>query len=393
MWHDCGDASLCHLYRTSFKNMNEFGKQLRIIELADPSSADDQQRVNMTVAKHLGKTNWMSYDFKEFKADQWINYHGWCIVKDMPKFQSPDKQKKSSINKAGSCGDGPGKKKTAALLRKETKQKWKAKFMEKMVSHSEKARKKCNKMLDNLSELSGIQTELAMVKMMLKYTLGEEEKATYMLQFTALLAKLADIQAKVAAMQATEPEDALVPEDSFKTPAISRNQLPADMGDTLDSLMLDTGTNLPVVSIGGEGSRDKCSPTSDPPSEGLEDGTTEMWADAGIAEKKNLVDSNVHYRNIVGDKRLTSLCTSGKQTRMQEHRQEQWTTSVLVLMCQSAIPSCSRQWMVGTSCCLVLPDVSFQQQRRCSYLWRPCQQQPLHHPLPWRKCIPTCCHQ
>ena len=63
-----------------FGALQKFQKSIRKVEASSPSGVTEQQKINMAVAIHLGKTKKMDYDFKDFDASSWRLYLAWINV-------------------------------------------------------------------------------------------------------------------------------------------------------------------------------------------------------------------------------------------------------------------------------------------------------------------------
>ena len=101
-YHYCSTASIFgHLRDRVFADIQKFNSVLRLVEGANLSGVDKQQKINMAVAIHLKKSSLPSYLFKSFDAYQWPNYLAWIELKDIPKFAVA----KSSSSNSGEDDD------------------------------------------------------------------------------------------------------------------------------------------------------------------------------------------------------------------------------------------------------------------------------------------------
>ena len=73
-----------------FGALQKFQKSIRKVEASSPSGVTEQQKINMAVAIHVGKTKKMDYDFKDFDASSWRLYLAWINVKFFPKFSTSE---------------------------------------------------------------------------------------------------------------------------------------------------------------------------------------------------------------------------------------------------------------------------------------------------------------
>jgi hypothetical protein len=89
-YHHRGTDPVYAYWRDHMKpNMNKFNTALRKVEASHPTGVDKQQKINMAVAIHLGKTDRMDYKYKDFSADEWLYFKAWNAIKNCPKFQPP----------------------------------------------------------------------------------------------------------------------------------------------------------------------------------------------------------------------------------------------------------------------------------------------------------------
>ena len=83
-------AVIDYLKKKIQKDVCKFNSSLRLVRASKPTGGvNDQQIVNMAVSCFLGKTKGMDYNFKDFPANNWVNYKAWLVLRTMPKF-NPD---------------------------------------------------------------------------------------------------------------------------------------------------------------------------------------------------------------------------------------------------------------------------------------------------------------
>ena len=75
-----------YLRDSVFCILQKFHKSIRRVEASCPSGVTEQQKINMAVAIHVGKTNKMDYDFKDFEASSWRLYFASKNLQCLPKF-------------------------------------------------------------------------------------------------------------------------------------------------------------------------------------------------------------------------------------------------------------------------------------------------------------------
>jgi hypothetical protein len=66
-----------------------FNKALMIIYRSKPTGCTEQNKINMAVALHLGKSDHREYRHKEFDPFEWSNYACWMVLRRHPKFLPP----------------------------------------------------------------------------------------------------------------------------------------------------------------------------------------------------------------------------------------------------------------------------------------------------------------
>jgi hypothetical protein len=89
-YHHRGTDPIYCYWRDRMKpNINKFNIALRHVQASNPTGVGQQQKINMAVAIHLGKTNRMEYKYKDFRADEWLYYQAWSAIKNCPKFLPP----------------------------------------------------------------------------------------------------------------------------------------------------------------------------------------------------------------------------------------------------------------------------------------------------------------
>ena len=64
----------------------KFNDSLRKVQLAGLTGVTDQEKINMAVAIHIGKTNRPSYNMKTTNPMEWPSYLAWTILKTQRKF-------------------------------------------------------------------------------------------------------------------------------------------------------------------------------------------------------------------------------------------------------------------------------------------------------------------
>lgn len=65
----------------------KFRSALRFIRAYKPTGVTEDQVLSMTIAKHLGLRQTMSYDAKNFPHEQWVSNHAYKVLRNVPKFQ------------------------------------------------------------------------------------------------------------------------------------------------------------------------------------------------------------------------------------------------------------------------------------------------------------------
>ena len=73
-----------------------------MVNASNPTGMDQQQKVNMAIIIHLGKTECMNYKYKDFNCHEWLYYLAWDIIKSTAKFSPPKPGNTASIANAAS---------------------------------------------------------------------------------------------------------------------------------------------------------------------------------------------------------------------------------------------------------------------------------------------------
>ena len=74
---------------TISREVKKFNKSLLRVFNAKPTGCTEQNKINMAVAIHLGKTSTMSYVHKEFESNDWNLYQCWLILRSHKHFCLP----------------------------------------------------------------------------------------------------------------------------------------------------------------------------------------------------------------------------------------------------------------------------------------------------------------
>ena len=69
-----------------FGDIQKFHKAIRIVDVCNPTGVSAEQQLSMAVAIHLGKTNKMDYEFKDFDKKKWKLYDAYLVLRKLPKF-------------------------------------------------------------------------------------------------------------------------------------------------------------------------------------------------------------------------------------------------------------------------------------------------------------------
>ncbi|KAG7354613.1 hypothetical protein IV203_003969 [Nitzschia inconspicua] len=68
------------------RDCKKFNTALRKVLFSNPTGCSEQEKINMAVAIHLGKSDSMSYRHKGFKPNDWPFYQAWLVVKSHRAF-------------------------------------------------------------------------------------------------------------------------------------------------------------------------------------------------------------------------------------------------------------------------------------------------------------------
>jgi hypothetical protein len=71
------------------RDVKKFNKALLKVLSCKPTGCDEQQKVNMAVAIHLGKADVMNYHHKDFIAEDWKFYAAWRVLRSHRAFLPP----------------------------------------------------------------------------------------------------------------------------------------------------------------------------------------------------------------------------------------------------------------------------------------------------------------
>jgi hypothetical protein len=86
-YHYRGAAAYPYLRDNVLRDIQKFNSALRIVYVSEPTGTSEQEKINMAVAIHMGKTNRMNYAFKDFDAaKEWRNYLAWIELSKLGKF-------------------------------------------------------------------------------------------------------------------------------------------------------------------------------------------------------------------------------------------------------------------------------------------------------------------
>ena len=108
-WHLRRGTVYTHLRDRVFPSIQKYIKCLRHIYSCNPTGCTEQEKWNMAVAMHVGKTRTMNYDFKGFDPESWKSYKGWLVLKHLPKFSyEHNGETNVSTSTPVSTSDAPG---------------------------------------------------------------------------------------------------------------------------------------------------------------------------------------------------------------------------------------------------------------------------------------------
>jgi hypothetical protein len=71
------------------RDVKSFNKSILKVLSSRPTGVDEQQKINMAVAIHKGKTDAMNYRHKDFEAHDWSNYKAWLVLRTHPAYFQP----------------------------------------------------------------------------------------------------------------------------------------------------------------------------------------------------------------------------------------------------------------------------------------------------------------
>ena len=81
-----GKRVYSYLRDNVFGEIQKFHKAIRLVDVCNPSGVSLDQQLSMAVAIHLGKTNKMDYDYKDFDKKKWKLYEAYLVLRKLPKF-------------------------------------------------------------------------------------------------------------------------------------------------------------------------------------------------------------------------------------------------------------------------------------------------------------------
>jgi small ubiquitin-related modifier len=99
-YHHRGPSVWTYLRDSIFKDIKKFvNGALLLVSLSKPSGVTEQQKINVAVAIHMKKTNYMNHEYKNYDATkEWRNYLAWIQLKDFPMFQNSEIQDRVSAS-------------------------------------------------------------------------------------------------------------------------------------------------------------------------------------------------------------------------------------------------------------------------------------------------------
>ncbi|KAG7373841.1 hypothetical protein IV203_012936 [Nitzschia inconspicua] len=74
------------------RDCKKFNTSLRKVLCSNPTGCSEQEKINMAVAIHLGKSDSMSYRHKGFEPNDWPFYQAWLVLKSHRAFLPPTPQ-------------------------------------------------------------------------------------------------------------------------------------------------------------------------------------------------------------------------------------------------------------------------------------------------------------
>jgi small ubiquitin-related modifier len=93
-YHHRGAAAWSRLRDVCFKDVQKFiNVALLGVYLSKPSGLTEQEMINVAVANHMKKTNYLNDEYKNYDATKgWRHYLAWLQLKDLPSFQNAEIQ-------------------------------------------------------------------------------------------------------------------------------------------------------------------------------------------------------------------------------------------------------------------------------------------------------------
>ena len=105
-YHHRGTDALWIYWRDKIQpELNKFNIALRMVNASNPTGMDQQQKVNMAITIHLGKTECMNYKYKDFNCHEWLYYLAWDIIKNTAKFSPPKPGNMATIANAATIAN------------------------------------------------------------------------------------------------------------------------------------------------------------------------------------------------------------------------------------------------------------------------------------------------
>lgn len=78
--------SLRNHFASMSAEIQKFYVALRRVRASNPTGVNEDDIASMAVAIHMGKTNKMDYEFKEYCKDNWVMYKAWMVLRQHPKW-------------------------------------------------------------------------------------------------------------------------------------------------------------------------------------------------------------------------------------------------------------------------------------------------------------------
>ena len=89
-WHYRGKKSVERHWKDNVaRECKKFNKALLKVQSSNPTGVGEDEKINMAAAIHLGKTDVMSYRFKDFEVGDWKFHAAWKTLKNHPMFAPP----------------------------------------------------------------------------------------------------------------------------------------------------------------------------------------------------------------------------------------------------------------------------------------------------------------